>query len=55
MTNIIYIDQSQAASMTTFNELVKMYTKRDPVKFASAIEKNKARYSSMMDEVLGRE
>lgn len=49
MNNIIYIDQSTAAAMTTYKELEKMYRRKDPVKYEDAIAKNKARYRNEMD------
>lgn len=54
MGEVIYLSQSQAATMTTFKELVKLYTSKNSPKFDEAIEKNKARYKAGMDEVLGR-
>jgi len=47
--NVIYIDQSTAAAMTTYKELEKMYRRKDPVKYEEAIAKNKARYRNEMD------
>lgn len=52
MGEVIYIDQPTAAAMTTFKELIKLYTKKDPKKFEDAIGKNKARYTALMEEVL---
>jgi len=49
MNNVIYIDQSTAAAMTTYKELEKMYRRKDPVKYEEAIAKNKARYRNEMD------
>ena len=49
---IIHLDQPTAAAMTTYKELVKMYTKKDPTKYEDAIAKNKARYRTTMDEVI---
>lgn len=49
MNNVIHLDQPTAACMTTYRELVKMYTKRDPVKYREAIDKNRARYRNEMD------
>lgn len=54
MTEIIYLPQSTAAEMTTFKELIKLYTKKNPLKYEEAIEANKAKYKSAMDELLGR-
>lgn len=51
---IIYLDQPTAASMTTYKELIKLYSSKDPIKYEEAIEKNKARYRAGMDEILGR-
>lgn len=52
MTDIIYLSQEQAYNLTTFKELIKLYTKKGPDKFAEAIDKNKARYKYLLDEVL---
>lgn len=52
--NIIYIDQSTAAAMTTYKELEKMYRRKDPVKYEEAIAKNKARYRNEMDQLVLR-
>ena len=52
MDNIIYLDQPTAASMTTYKELIKMYSKKDPKKYEVAIAKNRARYRNAMDEVI---
>jgi len=49
---IIHLDQPTAAAMTTYKELVKMYSKKDPKKYEDAIAKNKARYRTSMDEVI---
>jgi hypothetical protein len=38
--------------MTTYKELIKMYSKKDPKKYEEAITKNKARYRAAMDEVI---
>lgn len=54
MGEVIYLSQSQAAAMTTFKELVKFYSKKDPSKYEQAIANNLARYQAGMDEVLGR-
>lgn len=54
MTEIIYLPQQTAAEMTTFKELIKLYTKKNPQKYEEAIEANKAKYKSLMDELLGR-
>lgn len=51
---VIYLDQPTAAAMTTFKELEKMYRKKDPIKYEEAIQKNKTRYRSSMDEVLSQ-
>lgn len=51
---IIYLDQPTAAAMTTFKELEKMYRRKDPVKYEVAIQKNKARYRSSMDDILSQ-
>ena len=51
---IITLDQPTAAAMTTYKELVKMYSKKDPKKYEDAIAKNKARYRSSMDEILSQ-
>lgn len=52
MDNIIYLDQPTAASMTTYKELIKMYSKKDPKKYEVAIAKNRARYRNAMDELV---
>lgn len=52
MDNIIYLDQPTAASMTTYKELIKMYSKKDPKKYEEAIAKNRTRYRNAMDEVI---
>lgn len=52
MGEVIYLGQEQAAAMTTFKELIKLYTKKDPKKFEEAIDKNKSRYKTLLDEVL---
>ncbi len=54
MTEIIYLSQEKASEMTTFKELIKLYTKKNPQKYEEAIEANKAKYKSLMDELLGR-
>lgn len=54
MNNIIHLPKDTAATMTTYKELLKMYDKRDPKKYAAAIKKNEDRYEKLMDEVLGR-
>lgn len=51
-SNIIYLDQPTAASMTTYKELIKMYKGKDPQKYEEAIQKNKARYRTSMDELI---
>lgn len=51
-SNIIYIDQSTAAAMTTYKELEKMYRRKDPVKYEDAIAKNRARYRNEMDLIM---
>lgn len=55
MNNVIHLDQPTAASMTTYKELIKMYSKKDPKKYEDAIAKNRARYRNAMDEVVNRE
>ena len=52
MGEVIYLGQEQAAALTTFKELIKLYTKKNPKKFEEAIEKNRARYDTVMAEVL---
>lgn len=54
MGEIIYLDQPTAAAMTTYKELVKMYSGKDPKKYEEAIAKNKARYRSEMDGILSQ-
>lgn len=49
---IIHLSQQQAANMTTFKELIKLYKRKNNPKFEEAIEKNKDRYQFLMDEVL---
>lgn len=50
--NVIHLDQPTAACMTTYKELIKLYEKKDPVKYEEAIAKNKARYRTGMEEIL---
>lgn len=49
---IIKLDQPTAAAMTTFKALESMYRRRDPVKYREAIDKNRARYRSEMDQLM---
>lgn len=52
MNNVIHLDQPTAASMTTYKELVKMYSRKDPKKYEVAIAKNRTRYRNEMDELI---
>lgn len=52
MVEVIYLGQEQAAAMTTFKELIKLYERKNNVKFQEAIDKNKSRYKTLLDEVL---
>jgi len=52
MGEVIYLGQEQAAALTTFKELIKLYRKKDPKKFGEAIDKNIERYDAVMKEVL---
>lgn len=52
MGDVFHLSQEQAYNLTTFKELIKLYTKKGPDKFAEAIDKNKARYKYLLDEVL---
>lgn len=52
MSEVIYLDKDTAASMTTFKELIKLYTKKNPKKFEEAIAKNHERYDALMKQVL---
>ncbi len=54
MTEIIYLPRETAAEMTTFKELIKLYTKKNPKKYEEAIATNTAKYQAGMDELLGR-
>lgn len=54
MGEIIHLSQPQAATMTTMNELIKLYSRKGSDKYAEAIDKNKKIYKNLMDEVLGR-
>lgn len=38
--------------MTTYKELVKMYSRKDPKKYEIAIAKNRTRYRNEMDELI---
>jgi len=51
MVEIFYVSQKQAAEMTTFKELMKLY-KRKGKRFEEAFETNRDRYDTEMEKVL---
>lgn len=54
--NIIYLDRATAATMTMLSEILKVYkTKNVGGKYDDAMEKDKAVYDTLMDQVLGRD
>jgi hypothetical protein len=52
MVEIFHLSKENAENATTFKELIKLYSKRDPKKYGEAIDKNRERYRFVMDEIL---
>ena len=51
MVEIIHLSQKQAAEMTTFKELMKLY-KRKGSRFEEAFETNRIKYDTEMEKIL---
>jgi hypothetical protein len=55
MTNIIYLDQPTATTMTSVKEMLKVYSRQnDGGKYDEAVERYRGVYKALMNEILGK-